>query len=220
MKSIEINYLTSSGYETLYPQTSSDLVTYNSQTLTQVINQQNSEIAGLQGQVGDSEVGVTIPKVVEYHFGAGSVGQGSTVVVFQKNMTFPLGIYHITFLFNGATGQGGDLSLFTSSTVHDDVSTEIPLNDGIDTTSPISFASNLFVLGFKNYGGSPVYGIIELMSYSSSSSATSRTNWVVGSRLECSLNSSGYKFPNDWSLRCDYYKFTYSSFDIRIYYYD
>ena len=97
MKSIEINYLTSSGYETLYPQTSSDLVTYDSQTLTQVINQQNSEITGLQGQVGDSEVGVTIPKVVEYHLDGGTANYNNKIAVMPTSMAFPMGMYYIAF---------------------------------------------------------------------------------------------------------------------------
>ena len=208
-KSIEINYLTSSGYETLYPQTSSDLVTYNSQTLTQVINQQNSKIAGLQGQVGDSEVGVTIPKVTEYHFGAGSVSTSSTPLIFPAGTVFSLKTYYIYFYFSEvATTQ---------------YSVEVGLNYSGGIAIPIFESANGLSVNYSKIG-TGYNTILNSTTFGSHNNLSLNVD-VPGSRqyaLHCIFQDGALSLKNSMCLTL--YggggTMTYSSLDIRIYYYD
>ena len=204
MRSIEINYLTSSGYETLYPQTSSDLVTYNSQTLTQAINQQNSEIAGLQGQVGDSEVGVTIPRIKEYHFGAGSVDGSSTPLIFPAGTIFPLKTYYIYFDFSEvATQLKVDVRLNYPGTTGVPIFSSISnvnyskIGIGYNTTLNSSFNPDDLTL-YVDVSKSPAYPIF----------------------FTFQDGALSLKYPIYLRSYSDNGVMTYSSLDIRIYYYD
>lgn len=209
MKSIEINYRTSSGYETLYPQTSSDLVMYNSQTLTQVINQQNSEIAGLQGQVGDSEVGVTIPKVKEYHFGAGSVSGSSTPLIFPAGTIFSLKTYYIYFCF------------LEVATTQPTVNVGLVYPGGV--AIPIFSNTSGLSINYSKIGTG--YNIILNSTTFSNQNNLSLNVDVPGSQqyaLHCTFQDGALSLKN--SMYLELYSgggvMTYSSLDIRIYYYD
>lgn len=213
MKSIEINYLTSSGYETLYPQTSSDLVTYNSQTLTQVINQQNSDITGLQGQVGDSEVGVTIPKMVEYHFGAGSVNNASSLIIFSQNTPFPQKTYQVSFSFSNLIGAQDIDGLYIFDIEENDRIELISYNIGEFSFS--YFTINCFVFGSNQISwGEPILSWISGI-YDSGASTI-----ITSSGMECVFQNNQYICKNNWALRTTAPSVSYSSLDIRIYYYD
>ena len=216
MKSIEINYRTSSGYETLYPQTNSDLVTYNSQTLTQVINQQNSDITGLQGQVGDSEVGVTIPKVMEYHLGGGSWNSVSGPVIFSQGMSFPLNGIYLIFTFNNL--QTNDVvNYVTIEEVPSSTANPLAIMEGPVSISlaRISFGFNLFC-GPNNLGNGDTSKMEFVIDSALSGSHTGNTRSVISCRMEdnkCYIN-------NNWQMYITRGTLSYSSLDIRIYYYD
>lgn len=217
MKQIEINYLTSTGYEALYPQTSSDLVTYNSQTLTQVINQQNSDITGLQGQVGDSEVGVTIPKVKEYHFGAGSVSTSFTdsQAILTSSILFPLKTWSVYFIFNGLSGnncrylylikEDGANRLYLFNNIQGTFPAKTPVitNKFIEVDG-LDYAAPLFSLAVLWYDGRGEQYNLE--SYRGI--------------FYCNLSGDQYYMPSNYYLSTQQGTLSYSSLDIRIYYYD
>lgn len=212
MKSIEINYLTSSGYEVLYPQTSSDLVTYNSQTLTQVINQQNSDITGLQGQVGDSEVGVTIPKVMEYHFGAGTITDPTSLLVFSASTPFPVGYYYVSFIFEDLIGDIDNLMYLYNGTVGD--SENIPLFYSVYKSS-INY--DKIIRGFFVSPALTVTSANVTLAWW----AIEETKQKIYSKMYCQLKNGNYYFNDDWILTgSGDTNLSYSSLDIRIYYYD
>lgn len=209
MKSIEINYLTSSGYETLYPQTSSDLVAYNSQTLTQVINQQNSEIAGLQGQVGDSEVGVTIPKVVEYHFGGANLNSNVTAPIFSTASSFPMGILYMEFIFYDLLAQGTSLSSALYLNYSGGKGVVIIQYAGTNGVGFDKFVSRMFARTSPDIGANSI-----LLIPASTSNST-----LLGA-IHCTVQDGIYYSERALHLEVMSGTLSYSSLDIRIYYYD
>ena len=212
MKSIEINYLTSSGYETLYPQTSSDLVTYDSQTLTQVINQQNSEIVGLQGQVGDSEVGVTISRIKEYHFGAGSVSTNFTnaQAILTPSVLFPIKTWAVYFIFSGLSGNNCRYLWLQDESLPDRLYIFFSIAGTFPTQT--SVITNKFVE-------------IDGLSYAAPSVSLA-VLWYDGRREEpggifyWALSGNQYHPKSNYYLLTQQGTLLYSSLDIRIYYYD
>lgn len=212
MKQIEINYLTSSGYEVLYPQTSSDLVAYNSQILTQVINQQNSEIEKLKEQVGDSAVGITIPKVVEYHFGAGTITDSTSLLVFSASTPFPVGYYYVSFIFEDLIGDIDNL-MYLDSGIQGD-SENIPLFYSVYKSS-INY--DKIIRGFFVSPALTVTSANVTLAWW----AIEETAQKIFSKMRCQLKNGNYYFNNDWILTgSGDTNLSYSSLDIRIYYYD
>lgn len=217
VKSIEINYLTSSGYEALYPQTSSDLVMYNSQTLTQVISQQNSEIEGLQGQVESIEIGKNMPNIKEYHFGAGNIVENVEIPIFPQGEIFPFGIYRMSVIINNLTLFGNNNSFEFSC--YGSYIVLFSCNKNVSLSCD-SFMSNMSI--------KPGVGVID----------TSNNIDLVFAPIDYTLNYgvSGTSIPVNivgagYSLTYPLFfttsgnpsankSLSYSSLDIRIYYYD
>ena len=217
MKSIEINYLTSSGYETLYPQTSSDLVTYNSQTLTQVINQQNSEITGLQGQLESIEIGKNTPNIKEYHFGAGNIVEDVEIPIFPQGEIFPFGIYRMSVIINNLVLSGN-----TNSFEFSCYGSYVVL---FSCNKNTSFSCNNFMSNMSVKPGTSVIDTSNSIDLVFAPINYTLNYGVSGASIPVNIVGTGYSlvYPLFFTTSGNpsaSKSLSYSSLDIRIYYYD
>lgn len=217
MKSIEINYLTSSGYETLYPQTNSDLVTYNSQTLTQVINQQNSDITGLQGQLESIEIGKNTPNIKEYHFGAGNIDEDVEIPIFPQGEIFPFGIYRMSVIINNLVLFGNnnvfEFSCYGSSVVL------------FGCNKNVSLSCNNFMSNMSVKPGINVIDTSNNIDLLFAPINYAENYGVGGANIPVNIVGTGYSLAYPLFFRTINNpsvskSLSYSSLDIRIYYYD